>query len=220
MYSMENVKTITPGEDVHPWDRIPIILKALSGFNSCVTVSVTSAIFIWSIHISVTSGIGDWPGIASAVLMMIGPIIIAWNFVNAKSIITTILVQNPDDSSDTEGVPRQVVVPAATAIVTESDIAVERELVGPTTVILRAIAGAFSTHVICFCSLLFTWTIHDSMIAGKALPSNSELFMVVVGPIVTSWNFVRASATLSTVMQGTSAITKWRNKLAGMLATK
>lgn len=220
MYSMENVKTITPGEDVHPWDRIPIILKALSGFNSCVTVSVTSAIFIWSIHISVTSGIGGWPGIASAVLMMIGPIIIAWNFVNAKSIITTILVQNPDDSADTEGVPRQVVVPAATAIVTENDIAVERELVGPTTVILRAIAGAFSTHVICFCSLLFTWTIHDSMIAGKALPSNSELFMVVVGPIVTSWNFVRASATLSTVMQGTSAITKWRNKLAGMLATK
>lgn len=220
MYSMENVKTITPGEDVHPWDRIPIILKALSGFNSCVTVSVTSAIFIWSIHISVTSGIGVWPGIASAVLMMIGPIIIAWNFVNAKSIITTILVQNPDDSADTEGVPRQVVVPAATAIVTENDIAVERELVGPTTVILRAVAGAFSTHVICFCSLLFTWTIHDSMIAGKALPSNSELFMVVVGPIVTSWNFVRASATLSTVMQSTSAITKWRNKLAGMLATK
>lgn len=216
---MERIKTLSVETEVHPWDRIPIVLKALSGFNSCMTVSVTSAIFIWSIHLTVSTGIGSWPGIATALIMMIGPIIIAWNFVNARSIITTILTQSPD-GPDAEAVPKQVIVPTATPIITESDIAVEREIVGPTTVILRAIAGAFSTHIICFCSLLFTWTIHEAMVGGKALPSNSELFMVVVGPIVTSWNFVRASATLSTVMQGTSAISKWRNKLAGMLATK
>ncbi|AEV89575.1 hypothetical protein OBP_138 [Pseudomonas phage OBP] len=216
---MERIKTLTAETRIHPWDRIPIVLKAISGFNSCLTVSVTSAIFIWGIHQSVTTGVGTWPGIATALLMMIGPIIIAWNFVNAKSIITTILTQDPD-GAEGDTIPKQVVVPSATPIITESDIAVEREIVGPTTVILRAIAGAFSTHIICFCSLLFTWTIHDAMISGKHLPSNTELFMVVVGPIVTSWNFVRASATLSTVMQGTSAISKWRNKLSGWIATK
>ncbi|UQT02803.1 hypothetical protein YUBABA_00300 [Serratia phage vB_SmaM-Yubaba] len=205
--------------DIKRWDKFPIALKAISGFSSCITVNAESAIFILSIHLSVTGGVSTWPGILTALIMMMGPIIIAWNFVNARAIITTILT-SPEDNPGGEPVAKQIVVPQIPSIVTANDFAIERELVGPTSVILRAIAGAVSTHVICFCSLLFTWTIHDSMISGKPLPSNSELLLVVIGPVVTSWNFVRASATINTVIQGANKLEKFRTKLASWIQPK
>ena len=206
------------------WDNIPIFLKAISGFNSCLTVSATSAIFIWSIHVSVSKGIATWPGIITALIMMAGPIIIAWSFVNARGIITTILPQQDESGNVVPGsaqvAPTEVKLPVPIPIVTADDVAFERELVGPVAVMLRAIAGATSTHVICFCSLLFTWTIHDSMLSGRHLPSDSELLLVVVGPVVTSWNFVRASMMLSTVMQGASGLNRYRTKLAAFIQPK
>lgn len=202
--------------DVHPWDRIPLILKSISGFNSCLTVSVMSVIFIWSAHISVSKSISDWPGIITLTLMVVGPIIIALNFVNAKSVIGTILSKANEEGENVT----KIEIPSATGIVTEDDIAVERELTGPTTVILRAIAGFVAVHVICFCSLLFTWTIHNSMLSGYHLPANMQLFMVVVGPIITSWNFVRANATLNAVIKGATELEHWRDRLANVIATK
>lgn len=217
---MEKTSTEQPNiqSKVNHWDKFPIGLKAISGFSSCVTVNAESAIFILSIHLSVTAGVATWPGIITALIMMVGPIIIAWNFVNARAIITTILT--PSDEEGGKPVEQQVKVPQIPSIVTATDFAIERELVGPTSVILRAVAGAISTHVICFCSLLFTWTIHESMIAGKPLPSNTELLLVVIGPVVTSWNFVRASATINTVMQGANKIEKYRTKLASWIQPK
>lgn len=211
MEKIQKVDTGTP----HPWDRIPVILRAVAGFNSCITVSTTSAIFVYSIYLGMTSFRAHYPGVITTSLMLIGPIIMAWSFNNAKSIITTILTQDQDHVVE----EKQVVIPPTSPIVTPHDVAIEREIVGPTTVLLRAIAGFISTHVICFCSLLFTWTIHMTYITGHPLPPNSELFMVVVGPIVTSWNFVRASATLSTVIQGASQLDKWRNKIASVIST-
>ncbi|QYN79958.1 hypothetical protein PQD71_gp065 [Kosakonia phage Kc263] len=212
---MDKIRKQTVAE-VHPWDRIPIILKSISGFNSCLTVSVMSLIFIWSVHISVSKSLSDWPGVITFSLMIGGPMIIALNFVNAKSVIGTILAKANDSEG---GAPTTIEIPSATAIVTEDSVAVEREIIGPTTVILRAIAGFTATHVICFCSLLFTWTIHNSMIIGYRLPGDMQLFMVVIGPIITSWSFVRANATLTAVIEGASAIDRIRNKLAGVIST-
>lgn len=220
---MERIhKVVTEGQ-VHPWDRIPIVLKAISGFNSCITVSTMSALFIWSVHVSISTGVADWPGFITSVLMSIGPIIITLNFVNARSVITTI-IESADTSDNAEtganGLPTAIQIPVATGLITDRDIAIEREVVGPTTVLLRAIAGAISTHVICGCSLLFTWTIHNSMLSGHGLPGDPQLFMVVVGPIITSWNFVRANATLNAVIRGASVLDKWRNRAASILATE
>lgn len=217
---MERIRKVRTDGPVHPWDRIPIILKAISGFNSCLTVSAMSAIFIWSIHLAVTKGTAAWPGIITWVLMSIGPIIITLNFVNARSVITTIVASANAELDRDDAEQKPVQIPMSTGLISERDIAIEREIVGPTTVLLRAIAGAISTHVICGCSLLFTWTIHDTMISGHSLPGDMQLFMVVVGPIITSWNFVRANATLSTVIQGASAFDRWRNKIATILATE
>lgn len=158
--------------------------------------------------------------------MIIGPIIITFSFVNAKSIISTIVGASDElegkPAGDGAVIPDQppVMVTPAAGIVSQHDIAFEREIVGPTTVLLRAIAGAISTHVICFCSLLFTWTIHDSMLAEHVLPGDAQLLVIVVGPVITSWNFVRANATLNAVIKGTSAIDVWRNRLANMLSTQ
>lgn len=223
---MEPTLKVKTNYEVKPWDRIPVILRAVSGFNSCLTVSVMSVIFIWSVHISVTVNKAPWPEFVTGVLMIIGPIVITINFVNAKSIISTIVgvtdeLESKQTSNDNT-VPEQPSIPIvpAVGIISQHDIAFEREVIGPTTVLLRAIAGAVSTHVICFCSLLFTWTIHDSMLSGHNLPGDGQLFVIVVGPIITSWNFVRANATLNAVIKGTSAIDIWRNRLAGMLSTR
>lgn len=212
--------------EVKPWDRIPVVLRAISGFNSCLTVSVMSVIFIWSVHLSVTVNKAPWPEFTTGLLMIIGPIIITFSFVNAKSIISTIVGASDElegkPAGDGAVIPDQppVMVTPAAGIVSQHDIAFEREIVGPTTVLLRAIAGAISTHVICFCSLLFTWTIHDSMLAEHVLPGDAQLLVIVVGPVITSWNFVRANATLNAVIKGTSAIDVWRNRLANMLSTQ
>lgn len=223
MFSMEKIRKVPTVAEIHPWDRIPIVLKSIAGFNSCLTVSAMTLIFIWSIHLSVSKQIGDWPGIIATILMTSGPIIIALNFVNAKSIIGVILSRDGENASPPdipgEGDNNTIEIPSAIPIVTEDDIAVQREIVGPTNVISQALAGFIATHVICFCSLLFTWTIHDAMINGHRLPGDVQLFMVVIGPVLTSWNFVRANATLTTVIQGASAIDRFRDKLAGLLAT-
>lgn len=213
---METVKKVDTEPRDRFYDRAALFLKNISGFSSCVTVCVISLIFVWSVHLGVSQHQRNYPGLASMTLMIIGPIIMAWSFNNAKSIISTILIHSETEGEETE--LTKVVVPQATAIITEQDIAIERGLTGRLGVSLRYLAGCISTHVICVCSLLFTWTIHLAYVNGGGLPSNSELFMVVVGPIVTSWNFVRASATLGAVMQGASQIDKWRDKIGGWIS--
>jgi len=215
---METVRKINQST-VSKWDRFPLYLRSISGFNSCLTVALTSAIFIWSINEASLAGKQSWLTISEVqmFIMMVGPIIIAWNFVNAKSIITTILTSSGENGSAEE---QRVVVPKNIPVFTENDAAIEREMFGGATVVLRAIAGFVSTHVICFCSLLFTWTIHDAMVAGYPLPSSTKLVLVVIGPIITSWNFVKASNTLSAVMAGTSAIEKFRARAANILMPK
>ena len=198
------------------FDRAAIFLRNISGFSSCMTVCVISMIFVWSVHIGVSEYHRGYPGLFAMTIMIIGPIIMAWNFNNAKSIISTILVSVDGDEADVE--QTKVAIPKAAPIITEEDIAIERGVVGRLGIALRYFAGCVSTHVICACSLLFTWTIHLAYANGGMLPSNSELFMVVVGPIVTSWNFVRATATLNTVIKGASQFDKWRSKLSSWIA--
>lgn len=214
---MQKVNSDTTGIKKHPWDRIPIALKSISGFNSCITVAVMSVVFIISVNTALERNTSDWPTIGQMLLMMMGPIVIAWHFVNAKSIISTILTP---DGTEGPSIEKKLVIPTNTGILTENDVAIERELVGPVTVILRAIAGFVATHSICFCSLFFTWTVHTALITGKEMPSNIKLFLIVIGPIVTSWNFVRASSTISAVLSGATAFKNFRSRMAGIIDPK
>ena len=194
---------------------IPGILKTISGFNSCLTVSLTSAVFIWSIHIAILTGKSAWPNVLTAFIMMMGPIIIALNFVNAKMMINSVMHQPTAEGDE----PERFTPPLPpSSLLTLA--AIEREMMGVPAMILRSIAGAISAHVICFCSLLFTWTIHDALIHGKPLPSDYELLLIVIGPVITSWSFVRAGGTLDTVIKSTNVINKARDKLAGFIKPK
>lgn len=200
-------------------DRFPILLRTISGFNSCLTVNMTSCIFIWAINEAGRIGSGSWPDPMQMGLMIIGPIIMAWNFVNAKTIINTLVDSAAPEDSEIKTKAKTSIVPKI-PFITEQDIIVQKEIFGTGNVILRAIAGFISTHVICFCSLMFTLSIHTAFVQARELPSSSELFLVVVGPIITSWNFVRASNTLSAVISGTDAIKKFREKIANLLMPK
>ena len=212
---METVKKVERDERDRLYDRVALFMRNISGFSSCLTVCMISFIFVVSIHLGVTEHGRPYPGLITMTLMIIGPIIMAWSFNNARSIISTILVAT--DGTDEE-IKQKVVIPKSTPIITEDDIAIERGVVGRLGVGMRYFAGCVSTHIICWCSLVFTWTIHVSYTVNNVLPSNAQLFLVVVGPIVTSWNFVRASATLSTVIQGASQLDKWRGKIAGWIS--
>lgn len=212
---METVKKVERDERDQLYDKVALFMRNISGFSSCLTVCMISFIFVMSIHLGVTQHDRGYPGFTTLTLMIIGPIIMAWSFNNARSIISTILVAADKGGEETT---QTVVIPKATPIITEEDIAIERGIVGRLGVGMRYFAGCISTHIICWCSLVFTWTIHISYTTDGVLPSNSQLFLVVVGPIVTSWNFVRASATLSTVIQGASQLDKWRGKVAGWIS--
>lgn len=176
--------------------------------------------FIWAINESRRSGVSDWPGELQSFLMLAGPIILALHFVNAKTIITTILTplgSEHDKMVDRQGEIDKVEIPKSTPILTEQDVALEREVLGHTAVLLKAIAGFISTHVICYCSLLFTSTIQDALLLGKPLPSDLELFLVVVGPIITSWSFVKAGSTLGAVVTGVNSIARFRRWTANII---
>lgn len=206
------------------YDWIPGVLRTASGFNSCITVGLTSLIFVMTIYHSVVETGKDWFDGTQIALMLCGPIVIAWNFTNAKSILATVL--SVDDSElkeqeQTEAVPiQEVKIPQGAALITDQDVSLERELFGLSTVMLRAIAGCIAVHVICFVSIIFTLTIRDASITGKTLPGNVEILLAVVGPVITSWTFVRAVNTLSVLMQSKSRLIDFREKLAELIRPK
>ena len=102
-------------------------------------------------------------------------------------------------------------------MVTDNDIAIERELFGLSTVLMRAIAGCISVHVICFVSIVFTITIRQAAIDGKALPTDIEVLLAVIGPVITSWSFVRAANTLAVLMSSGNRLINLREKLADII---
>lgn len=202
-------------------DRLVVFLRSLSGFISCLTVAATSVGFIYTVQIAVTEMGKGWPEPTKVFLMMVGPVITAWHFVNARSIISTILSSVEEEKPKISGEDNAtVIVPKQAPVVTQKDIAIEREICGNESVVMRAIAGAITTFAICVGSGMFAYTIHLAILKDIGYPDNVNIFLVVIGPIITSWNFVKASNTLSLVMNSTTAMDKFRDKLAEMIKPK
>ena len=208
-------KEITDKDDPAYYDWIPAVLRSTAGFNSCMTVAVTSIIFIMTIYHGVIENEKGWFNSVQMVLMLCGPVIIAWNFSNAKSILSTVLTI--DDSETIEQTKKEIKIPQTAGVVTDNDIAIERELFGLSTVLMRAVAGCISVHVICFVSIVFTITIRQAAIDGKALPGDIEVLLAVIGPVITSWSFVRAANTLAVLMSSGSSLINLREKLADII---
>ena len=205
-------KEITDKDDPAYYDWIPAVLRSTAGFNSCMTVAVTSIIFIMTIYHGVIENEMGWFNSVQMVLMLCGPVIIAWNFSNAKSILSTVLTI--DETETIEQTKKEIKIPQTAGVVTDNDIAIERELFGLSTVLMRAIAGCISVHAICFVSIVFTITIRQAVIEGKTLPSDIEVLISVLPPIITSWSFMRVSNTLAVIIAGGGKFAQFREKLA------
>lgn len=216
------------------FDWIPMTLRTVSGFNSCVTVAITSMIFMVTIRDAVLSSEIGWFSATTIALMAAGPVVITWHFTNAKGMIEKVLrtPKTEEESEITEIKASQNslssveamsttcdahTVPSGISIITERDIGIERELFGLSTIILRALAGFISCHTICLGSIIYTFTIRSAVVTGGVMPGNLEVFIAIIGPIITSWSFMRAANTISVLISGSSAIIRARQRIAEII---
>lgn len=206
------------------WDWIPMVLRNVAGFDSCITVAVTSVIFMVTIRDAVLSSTIGWFDGSTIALMILGPVVITWHFTNARGMIEKVLKtehQEEEDFKEHHCTPSgEVKVPQNSSIVNESDVAIERQIFGLSTVMMRAVAGCFAAHCICLGSLIYTMTIRSVVLANGKMPDDTAVFLAIVGPIVTSWSFMRAANTISVLMSSSSALLKIRQKLAEIIAPK
>lgn len=228
---MEKIPTPSVNPD-DSYDWIPMILKSTSGFNSCLTVAITSIIFVITIHDGIMYTQIGWFSASQIFLMTCGVMIMAWHFVNANVTLSSVLKTEVEEQQ--EEIPQSVendrvcdnlkcthkAHKTRVGGLAEEDIALERNLLGLSTVLMRAVAGCVSVHVICFGSLIFTWSIREAILIGKTMPGDMQIFLAVIGPIITSWNFVKAANTINVLMSSGGAILKLRSKLAEFISPK
>lgn len=216
--TVNNNKEITDKNDPAYYDWIPAVLRSTAGFNSCITVGVTSLIFVMTIWHSVSANQG-WFSATQIALMLSAPALLSWHFVNARSILATVLsVDESNVEKHEEELPKKPLkIPGGTPLVTDTDIAVEREIFGLSTVLMRAVAGCISVHVICLVSIIFTLTIREAVMSGKVLPGDMEVLIAVLPPMITSWSFMRVANTLGVIVSGGNKLEQFREKLANVI---
>lgn len=100
------------------------------------------------------------------------------------------------------------------------DDGIERNLFGKWTIRLRNLGGILATITLCVTAIFNCYTTHISVAAGHGFPSNTQLFIMNVGPIIVSWTFMNVNKTISTIMRFKSEVDKLREKLAGVVAPK
>lgn len=105
-------------------------------------------------------------------------------------------------------------------VVTPTQGGLERELFGPWSVALRNIGGIFAVLVVCIMGVFNSYTIFVSVTTNHIWPSETSMFIMVVGPVICSWTFMNSSKTISTIMQIKGVSGKVRNRMAAVLATE
>lgn len=103
---------------------------------------------------------------------------------------------------------------------TTSEGGLERELFGKWTVFLRNLGGIIAVLVVCGMGIFNSYTIFISVSEHRVWPSETSMFIMVVGPVICSWTFMNSSKTIQTIMQIKGVSGKVRNRLAGVLATE
>lgn len=96
----------------------------------------------------------------------------------------------------------------------------EREVLGKWTVFLRNMGGILSVIVVCFTAIFNSYTIYISVADNGKWPSETSMFIMMVGPILCAWAFMNVNKTISTIMQSRGAMaSRLRNKLASAIST-
>lgn len=95
---------------------------------------------------------------------------------------------------------------------------VERGIFGDKSVRLRNIGGLFAVIVVCLTALANSYTIFLSVTNSNLWPSETSMFIMMVGPIVCSWSWLSVNKTLQTLFTGVDNVTKFRSKVADIIA--
>lgn len=175
--------------------RIPIWLRGISGFLSAVTSTVITVIFSLTIYEAVLKTEIGYPSATKILIMIIGPLISSFQFINISAILAAVVSHMNTENDPTDSEPPPV------AVGLDAGASIEQKVYGDLTVLLRSVAGFICGLGICFASLTFTFVIHLGVIAGKGLPSDLEMAVVISGPIITSWTFMRAETTIKSLLK-------------------
>lgn len=146
-----------------------------------------------TIYVAVIENNMGFPGLYKTTLMMVATTISSWQFINVSSILAALLkVMNKETNEE---------LAAEVGVVTPSDVSVEHELFGTFNVLTRAIAGSLSCIAVCVFSLGFAYINYQSVLTNKVYAGELESTVVMVGPMIMSWTFMRASVTLKQVLK-------------------
>lgn len=191
-------------------EKATVVLRALSGFSSALTSSIITVIFSLTIYESVLKSNIGYPDATKIFIMIMGPLISSFQFINVSSTLSAIFkhINKPP-----EGEEQPIVIDVG------ASATVEVKIYGRLNVLLRAVAGFVCCHVICFASLMFTYVIHLGVIAGKGLPNDYEMIVTICGPIITSWTFMRAETTIKELLKIDSFLERFRKGSISVLSS-
>ena len=118
------------------WDRIligsPVVLRGLSGFQSALTSATITVVFSLTIYQAVLNTHLGYPSAFKTAIMLIGPLISGWQFVNINSTLSALFKEIESGNKIGED---GIEIGLATG---ES---IEKQIYGSTTTFLRSIAG-------------------------------------------------------------------------------
>lgn len=200
-------------------DRImimtPVVLRAFCGFLSAITSAVITVIFSLTIYESVLRSYLGYPEAFKTLIMVVGPLISTWQFVNINSTLSALFQEVNDKENEFNGK-----VKIANAGKGNKGESIEKQIYGGANVVLRSIAGLLCCLAINFASLLFTYVIHLSVLEGKDFPGNMIMLIIISGPIITSWAFMRAETTIRDLLKIDGIGEKLRKRAITVLSKK
>lgn len=96
--------------------------------------------------------------------------------------------------------------------------ALEKNVYGEQSVKLRNTGGILAVITVCLTALINSYTIYLSVNDKGIWPSETSMFIMMVGPVIAAWSWMAVNKTLQTLLSGESGFTKIRAKLADAIA--
>jgi len=99
---------------------------------------------------------------------------------------------------------------------TQNDV--EKEVFGGQTVRLRNLGGLTASVTVCITALINSAVIYLSVRDHNVWPSETSMFIMVVGPVLIAWSWMSVNQTLKTLFNGASSMTRFRSRVANIIA--
>lgn len=102
----------------------------------------------------------------------------------------------------------------------ETQDKVEKEVFGEHTVRLRNLGGLVASITVCITALINSGVIYLSVRDHNVWPSETSMFIMVVGPVLIAWSWMSVNQTLKTLFNGASSMTRFRSRVADIISPK